>query len=403
MYMSLGVAVPLYNSSFRYGADFYGEVATTISKNDTSCTLTNISLSEFENLVGDNDMILLGPSTHTLNPGATEEIKIDGNISKSGSNYTLNTSDAINYYYKPTDSISGVSSYFPQGWSFTRNSATVTKYKLCRLLDSDIGSNYETGIAGDDFYCLKIKYSGTSTSSQSIYQILDTDLLLPSTYYRIGGTYKIKWDAGIGASLFALTLYDSTAGAVINQNYLFNYSASQPITWTLFNSSVGQSISNPSACKVYFTHNTPSGISGCTLYLDAVYVEHAKDTDGDSSAVYTFTEMPLFGSESWQFEDFQKKLEAKDGGLRFFNTTGRMTERAVFSCSFENVSQSFFENLNTLRQWQLEGENLVLHTTENATSILPSILIGKMELNKIRQGSYDKTKKSFDFIFRESI
>ncbi len=351
-------------------------------------------------MVGSGNKIRLGSSSHTLNIGASEEVEISS-ISEASNTYTLNLNDTITYYYAPDDDVSGLSKHYPDGWEFSGD-ATITLYPLCRLLDADTTSSYETHIAADDFYSFKIRIVTASESTINFRQTLATNLLLPLTYYRIGGIYKMKWGTGIATSSINLRLYDvAFSGTVISQEIIYNGSPNQPTTWTLFNSVVGQTITNPEDCVIQFHVYNNVGTGDCLLYMDSFYCEHAKNTDGDTSAVYTFTEYPVFKSESWVYEEFEQALEQKDGTLKYFNTTGRVANKWTYSCRFEQVTETFFKNLETLLHWQREGSYLILHTAETVGNYLPPILMGKMTIKNIRQSTFDMAKKDFTFIFEE--
>ena len=410
-YLKLGIAENVRNPKFNYPLSYYGDIVATVSAGDTVCEMDNSSISEIENLVG-TDIIRLGPSSHTRNPGVSEEVKIS-NISHSAGVYTFTVSDTIDYYYLDDDLVTGVSTVFPSGWDFTRNAATITDYPLCRLLDSEASSdgstNYEYGLGGTDFYSLKIKMSGATTADtyQLFSQTLD-DALLPSTYYRLGGIYKIKWLSGTEFSQIRFRLRDTSSNYVINYRCSRADDASQPITWTLINTTASKTLANPTTCYFDILHHRASGSltdteANCILYLDCFYVEFSSGTDDATDAVYTFTELPVLGSENFFYEDFEQSTEMKDGAMNYFNMTGRMSKLWTYSCRFEGTSSSFYRNLEILLAWQKEGRYLILHLTENPEDLLPSILIGKMELRGIKQNRYNLGLKDFTFIFKENI
>ncbi len=397
-YFKLGVAIPIRNYSFTDPLVYYGEVNNTISTGDTSITIHNINIADLDSLVGSGNKIRL-ESTHTLNIGASEEVEISS-ISEASNTYTLSLNDTISFYYKPADEVSGLSKHYPGGWEFTRDSATITNYNLCRLLDPDTTSSYETHIAADDFYSFKMRVVTGKESTVLFRQTLATDLLLPLTYYRIGGIFKVLWGSGIALSAINVSLHETTPpGKFIDDLVLISDNPDQPITWTQFNSAVGQTIANPSACvpEFHVFNNVTSG--DCLLYMDTFYVEHAKNTDGDTDAVFTFTEYPVFKSESWIQQQFDKPVEQKDGTVKYFNTTGRLTPKWTYSCNFEQVTETFYNNLETLLQWQREGSYLILHTAETIENYLPPVLMGKMTIRNVRQSSFDLSRKDFTFIF----
>jgi len=400
-FMKIGVALPIRNHSFRDPLVYYGEVCNTISTGDTSITIRNTNVDNLEWIVGSGNKIRLESSSHTLNIGASEEVEISS-IAEASDTYTLTLADTITYYYKPTDDVSGLSKHFPDGWELTPDGNTITSYPLCRLLDPDTTSSYETHLAADDFYSFKMRVVKSSTSTVLLRQTLDTTLLLPLTYYRVGGIYKVKWGSGIALSSVNSGVYQVTPVANKFVNYeIINSSGSTPSTWTVFNSGANKTIYNPSGCIIEFSIFNNVGTGDCLLYMDCFYVEHAKNTDGDTDAVYTFTEYPVFKSESWVYEEFDQKLEQKDGTLKFFNTTGRVANKWMYSCRFEQVSETFYKNLETLLHWQRQGSYLILHTAETVSNFLPPILMGKMEIRDVKQSVFDLERKDFTFIFEE--
>ena len=431
-YLQMGVSAPLKNGSFAKGTPFNTTLYTDITSTLVTAGISSLDVTSVVPTLlvtlGKGDKIKIGPSTATANPGATEEKVIDeGCISDDGSSATLELTSNLLFEYAEGDPVSGLGEYFPDGWTaptYTNYNDEIkgTIYMHPKLNGINLPQSSRdtsdlrdfTTYGVDDYFCFKSYLNNASSlTGHSNYNMLRYDFtdgdLLESTYYRVGLFYRYK-----------LTDYSSTSGAE-TKDYIITHdgtttlaskvflSINQNIEQDYWKQYVGDPTQTASSLSgtpyILFEKYTPYSTS-FKLYqnIDFVYFEHAKGTDDASSAVYTFTELPAFGSTTWGTNTFEKTNKLASGNVKYGQINNRKNIQYTYNCRFENVSGTFLKNLMVLEMWQRLGYDLILHTGEDFGSTpfrLPPILKGHMKLSGISKSSWETSRTSFNFNFME--
>ncbi len=427
-YLKLGVAVPMKNHSFMKGTAFDSECTVLDpGRGDNAIAYISQTPTLFATL-NKGDMIKIGASTNDSNLRATEELMVSKVVQDNDSFgiISLDSTNSVLFHYSKPDKISGVGNYFPDSWSAPTASVInafggdifyIPKLDGLNLPDySDMVSgadktNLETfttyGI--DDYYCSKIlmrKSSGTGSVDVLRYNFGIGDIL-ESTYYRIGFFYRYKiynqqQSPGI---VRGKTQFHDGSSLLTDSTYFSKSSNYEESDWRLYVGDTVQTASSlSSAGYILFNLKLTGGISLPRLLhnIDCVWVEHAKWTDDDTDGVYTFTEHPALGTQTWNFEEFRQVSRLAIGTNRYGQKDGRKRPRWRFSCRFEDVGSTFWKNLLILQQWGKLGYKIVFHTSEEFSYRVPPVIMGKIKLKNIQKNSWANEVKSFTFMFEES-
>jgi hypothetical protein len=418
-YMQMGVSVPIKNYNFRTGLNVTGEVNATYTAVTPTPTMTfKNCTTNFRYAVIKGDKITIGPSTHTSNPGARQELEVSSVSNISATSNSVTFTENIIYAFMVGDPITGVGMGLPGGWTFNDNGCSVQNASLYRLNDplwsgySNTGYFGETGI--DDYYAFtKSLGSNGGAGYFWLYQNLGSRVLNVGVYYRFGVFYRSMWSSGstyLKDYTILFRTYDSglTYTTLIDNAIICSWHTESLTQWAEYISSpvVTGASSTLYGTEIYITYRGSilhgSNTEYSYIVLDNPYIEHAAGTTDASSAVYTFPEYPNLGSQKWSHTTYEDKIILSNGSERRANITGSVAPKWTFTCSFANVSMTFLQQLQVLHQWQKVGNKLILHTNETPGGRIPPIIIGYMDLSDISQGLWDLSKVSFDFSFTQA-
>src|SRR3990167_542304 len=398
----MGVAVDIHNHQFRHGTQVSAKTGAYDAGTPSPTILITNATSYMNIIAGAGDKMTIGPSTHADNYGAKQELTISSITSALNS---VTFTENIIYSFSAGDPMVGYGTYFPDAWDvLQKDTLTVTPYNLYRL--NNISETVsDDGV--DDMYAWKMKVNGAIPAVYNVKQTFGSDILIPSTIYNLGGFYKISYSTVTAPILTAL--YVTNTGEtteLIATSSLSPGSSGVVSSWTEFSAVASSNSFSQTQLDamvlIVKTYITLNGISSVTLWLDSLYLEHAKGTTNESSGVYTFTDYPTAGSQKWRRTSFQRSNTLADGSEKVFNANGRRSSKWEFSCEFENVSDTFLKQLRILEHWQNAGNKLVFHTNEEPSSIHPPIMVGYMEIPSDEQILWDLGKVSFQMTFRES-
>ena len=392
----IGVAVPIKNQKYHRGTQVITEFDSDHVVVSPVITLESLLHYSIEQVWHVGAQLLLGPSSHSDNPGAREITE----ISSVDSDSQVTATGDILFKYKEGDPISGVGNLLPMGW--LPSSVDPDEIAPLGIRDTEYGNTAVSGGVYDNyrFYC-----SGTENfeMTQRVY-----DLLLPQTQYRFGVFYKADFDA-TGPD-FNVSITDG-AGEFYTET-IRSRAEGNMATWT-FHVSHKASAFVPgtegitSTAVDYCDIKLPlfdNGVGKTRVWLDAPFLAHAQRTSAYLEGLYEFPEYPVLGSLAWNWTTFIQERRLANGELREFDPTGGggRTKKHTLSCQFENVSADFFDTLNIFLQWQNEGNDLVLITGEQFYGAsLPPVVIGRMRLTQVSKASWALGLRSFNFTFTE--
>ncbi len=407
--MRLGVAVPIKNMKYRFGTIFdtvLNADGPTDGGGDWYFTVDpTIPASLSQIFLSDKDRLLLGPSTHSDNPGAREIVTVSSTTYPS----TIHVDDEPTYLYLDGDRVSGVGERLPGNWDPSDDNVSVVS--PAGLRDQAYGSEAVDGGVYDQFRC-RVRLASGEYLRQDL-----GNLLLPSTQYLFGCFYKVTSYDTNGPNL-AVLIHDDAAGtnAVISETIHYR-SGGQVNDWTFFlsdtqegdptftASSKGVTSSAPDGCwlRIPWAHSGNPG-DNTWFELDMPFLCHAQRTSDFRAGIYTFDHLPVLGSGKWSWTDGIRQVRLANGELREYDPTGGggRIRKYTFSCRFENTSADFFDQITTLQRWQEEGNDLVLVTGEQYYGgSLPPVLVGRMSTKQVDRQHWALGLRSFTFTFTE--
>ncbi len=378
-FWGLSVGVPFDNRSFKigsYGEDQLGALYTA--------GLTLPMNSDNRNLFGTKDTIIIGPSNNASHSGKSET----ATVAAIGSDYiTLNSS--LTYNYAASDYVSGLGNRVAGGW------VPQTDYNdgfKCLGFDTD-GKNHNSA--------QKISMTEPTNSTPTrgeLRQVIPAGNLLPSVPYRIGFYYKFILD--VLAPRFVVRVND---GGTIN--YDLTVTTNNVPTYTLFTQvatlSATAGNSDGRLDFVIVGSDSADPHQG-TAYIDQVFVEHAFGTDGVAQGVYTFTEQVEPDKLQWERVDSFRKIQLRNLATKIYDSSGTPGKQYMhtITVNFDNVSSTFYDNLLTLWNYQLDGNFLILH--HDVENIAPTSY-GLMTLSNFRYNHWCQELVSFTFVFEETV
>jgi len=317
------------------------------------------------------DVVRLGPSTHTSNIGATESVRVTALGSA-----TFSIIPSLTYYYSNGDPLAGVGSLFPGEWGH----ANVDYSFFQNSIGAGIDDNYA-------FYCTKSSSPAINPIVYFSWQAVASNpgrqpFYIPSTYYR--------WGCYMKASALSGTIQLNNA----NLNASAVITLSQQASWTEV-TDTRQSSSTAVFPNAYLYFDDTST---CTdLAIDHLFCSHAVGSADATSGIYTFDELPDFGSISVNIPN-RIKVEVYNSGSLIGNSASGDDEKYEVVANFANASQTFVNELQNMKRWQDKGNRLLLKTHLPS---FPPYLVGRMSMFG-KKDSWDLNRSSFTFKFSEA-
>jgi hypothetical protein len=387
-YWSIGVGVPIKNRSFKIGT--YGE--DQLAAAYTSGVTLSIN-SDQRNLFGTNDYIVIGPSNNASHIGKSETAKIATVLSNK-----INLIASLDYNYAVSDYISGIGNKVAAGWSPDNTYANGVR---CEGFDHD-GKEHNSA---QKFRAVWSPSSGTTYEYRRLRQTIVANTFIPFTAYRIGFYYKFVLNI-LDPELFCVVndgVSDFINGVLVANNNVSTYTLFTHVATT--NSAFAFKVIGESAGLIDILIGADQVGAGDpvdgTVYIDQIFLEHAKGTDGAGAGVYTFTEYPEFGSIQWERIDSFRRVQLRNLATKIYDSSGTSGKQYLhkISAQFDNVSEDFYENLIELMNYQLDGNFLVLHQ-DSVPKITPT-LYGIMSITGLKHNMFDLSRVSFTLTFEE--
>ena len=122
-----------------------------------------------------------------------------------------------------------------------------------------------------------------------------------------------------------------------------------------------------------------------------------------NAGYYEFTEYPLGNNLNIDLINPMTGLQVSDNSYRAYYSQADADrgDRFRVRCRFQNVTETFWQKIMVFYRWQKRGNLLNLHPKWND---LPPVMTGYMQINNITKNDHwDLTRRSFDFVFEESL
>ncbi len=373
---SLGVGIPIDNRSFKVGS--YGE--------DQLATLYTAGLtlpmnSDNRNLFGTKDTIIVGPSNNASHSGKSETAI----VAAIGSDYiTLNSS--LTYNYAASDYVSGLGNRVAGGWIPQNDYASGLQ---CLGFDTD-GKNHNSA---QKFRVVASSPGEGDPVFFKLRQTIDANIFLPSTVYRVGFYYKFILNA-LDPKLFCNV--NDGVNNFVNVTVTGNNTTSYTLFTAIATTNSGNLNSSGNIDVIIEVDSDDE--EDCTVFIDQVFIEHAVGTDGATSGVYTFTEQIEPDKLQWERIDSFRRIQLRNLATKIYDSSGTQGKQYMhkITVQFDDVSNTFYDNLLTLWNYQLDGNFLVLH--HDVENITPTSY-GMMTLSNFRYNHWCEQLVSFTFVF----
>ena len=360
----MGVAVQIKNHSFRFPS-WYADVLDGACNASETVQIANAT--DQAQVLGVGDRIILGPNSS----GVCESGIIAAISSPTLDSPNITLTEVTTNNFAIGDHVTGVGTNLGGAWDVGLSGATPGGIATVR--------------GKDDRFCQRIQLAG---ADDELKQTLDDDEFIADTKFRVGCYYKQS------AGNFYLQVHDGNS-PFINKicNDTTNAWVAVMDTGTCVNGTISDSY-------IRFFYKEAS-----TFYVDCVFLEHAHGTDDAADGFYTFTEYPDFGSVSWRRRTGERKQTLLDGTMRGWSiasSLGDSIQKYTLRAHFSHVSQTFFDNLMILKEWQMRGRLLTLHPNIDD---LPPVLVGFMSIpdeSEMAKDFWDLGKRSFDLTFTEA-
>lgn len=385
-YWKMGVGVPITNNSFGFGTRVYAKLSLSNFQGNSSFFYkedygTALGLDDgLVKFLRPGDRIRVGPSSQPGYEGSFEDFVLVG-ISPD----IIACNAAANVNFMADDPIIGVGTNCPGGWipyeGGTLNMGGITNHTLVQLTTSPGYLNRHS-----------VQFSGSGLSRNGFRWNFDLDDYVPSTYYRMGYWYQMVTASGLGYLCCELI----GGGSLVNTNN----TTTDASTWTEIKGKVGNKTPSTAGSGFYtWLCITNTGGGGTvTANVDHFYIEHATQTDDETSGVYTFNDYPQLGSRQFRILGPSKYFRLANKRLAR-NTVGSDIHKRYFvSASFKDVTTSLRDNLEVLVDWQDLGKPLVLH--HDIPSVPPN-LYGIMTIKDVSMGHWSGGVCSFSIEFEE--
>ena len=352
----MGVGLPIYNNSFKWGTQIYAELyhsaqqapgqqynfpaGSTVFEYDADSGYADGHSDRLVKFLRPGDRIRIGPSTAEGYEGAYEEFLVTAVTSTA-----IGVSASSVVAFMDNDNIIGIGSNCPGGWEPDTNinleMGGINAHTLRTLNDGQGYLNrYSVQFMGDaDEYGIWWNFPITE--------------YIRNIYYRMGCYYEFA-ETG-SAQLLAYT--KTNLGNIISGTI----TTSNVTTWTAYNSSPAQGPnSEVTSFSTGFTVDVITTGNG-KANIDHAYLEHAMHTDDENSGVYTFDDYPDLGSRSYRILEGNRSLRLANQRLIKSGISGDSTKRYLVTAAFKDVTTDLRDNLEILLDWQDNGKYLVLH------------------------------------------
>lgn len=401
----MGVALNVLNPSFRKPAVIETTLGANLSNlaqsSPIDCSISGANgwqptVSRLDHYLKPTDIVVVGPSSHSTAVDTVFRTAVDWNIAQATYDNRVVGNTFIVGNIKPAQALAGDPVAFicrgmPAGWHpYLTDSADFGKVYMWPIdgMAYDAAANYK---GYDDVYHLHPQLTDSRAGEVQFRAAKDPlgtaylNSLEPSTVYKVHCFYKYL-GAGLANIPYLQLKYD---GSVVAQAAL-----GSGATWTEISGTGTSSSTRGATTTLWFTF--PAAVTGAHYQLDCVAVCHSAETDDASSGIWTMDEYP-------EDESIRPSQRNQSQGVYLPNQSLRVSwpggddVKWKIGCQFRNVSQSMFDNLRILNDWQKRGNHLILRTFLDD---LPPFLYGVMSMT-VGWSTWDKSKHDIEFEFTE--
>lgn len=398
-FWELGIADPIiYNHSFRVRKIHETILNGAVAASSSSFTIdqpANAPIAKY--IVGGNggsnsnyvknflNKIVVGPSSHSSNVGAVEELYI---LSATGN--TITTTSSCTYAYSDNDPITIYGTGCPDGWVF--DSAMFS------------GGIIDNSYKGYDDLCGFSVPANSSALATRPYAELTLNKLIPDRKYNFGCWYRRATDGY--SQYMSLNLYENGSSSASASLELSGGTSGWVEISTTFTANASQTANS---FLRYLVPDIAGGGQFNQTTIDCIYLYTSWLEKGSSAeGKLVFMEIPT-NIKIFPIEDYDKGLNKLLSGYSTKYSSPcevLYNRRWGISCEFDMVntttdsSQSFFQVLFNYLSWQERGALLSLKT---GLSELPPYLFGRMQLDNVHFASHNTGVRSFSFKFEGLI
>jgi len=397
--IGIAVSIPLINPQLKVSTAFEGRIAALVNAGETSLSVDNIGFSiknldypinmNLETILLKGDRIELGPSSSIGHLGLNEVLTV---LSVSGD--TIEVTTPLQNTYDVKDIVIGIGRGIAGGWHTTEYE-TLGIHSFPLISDK----NHFLLDVPSDFYYQKLKLtidnlgavsSKTAAFKQTLSSATDENErnLIEQTKYRFGMIYKSafnlggvdKDDLGAGENSFDIVVSDGETNFLTNSQVQDLQEVGDAVfdDWHFFEAEGITGIyTNFGEQFISINSTIKSSVNATTLMnfnldIDTMFLEHAKNTDGEDAGIYFFTDdgsingNPIFPDNGiiWRNLNQSTTVNLNDKSSINYNTEGITSKRWAVTFNFSHVPESFLVNLDKLLEWQRRGHNLILHTDQ---------------------------------------
>lgn len=344
-----------------------------------------------ESIAGDYcgkiNKVILGPSSHSSNVDAVEELYVD---SGSSGDFTITMEGTPAYSYQSTDPFTVISLGMPEGWDGKEPGGTTTAFSYGRMV-SDVSFSDALG-----YEILNI----TGSTSPRNWAFYDLGRLMANTKYLIRVNYSADLDSGDSGTILirdgdgitalgTLTCTHTGAGTFDTESVLFE---------------TGDLQSENAQLVIFFPVNHTgnsfnlASVSLTTGIYDATGTTYS--TDGFS----VFEMYPDLGSVKVMRLHNVSKLDMLASGKKYAKYANKdhalPITRYSISYGFTNIPYEQYEFLFKLLEYQQRG--YLLNHFPGLIG-LPDVLTGTMQIRgNMKHNRADWDLASFQIIFTEA-
>lgn len=310
----------------------YSAGVTTIQTNDEEDSIR----------LGVNDVLQLGPSSSSSNLAYVETARIN-TITRGSGVTTITLQSAIQNAYSSGDTITGISSGLPDGWTFNSIGA-----------DADfrmLGSSPKTGTDGTVFNGYDNEMTGfafvkgsSSIAGVSLYHRFNRPLIY-SGYYTLGAffyqpSYSGTWTFRLKEDNGTTTGITFVVGAQSSWNNLYDF---------------GQLTTGQTDDMIIEMFFPPTGSTSTFGAVDMPYLGHAMLTDGQASGTLSL---------SFDVTDISRSTDSRGNSRdNFYGTVLNPLRRRAMRLMIEGVTQSQLRQLEILSYWQGKGNMIMVENS----------------------------------------
>lgn len=409
----MGVALPVDNRSFNEGKFRKTTLASAAAKAATSLVVTVLTEPAAHiDWLRQGDVITLGPSTSTTNPGATETVVLTADPTYNSTTLAVQGiagSGGLINAYSSGDPVSGIGTAGAENWILLAGTE--------RSLSTDGGGHFEgmfgaasssydgTRAGADDDYFGQTwthQYGTTSVKgSSTLCQVLKGYRFpMWGGNIRMGCYYKyVPNSSPSGPSLDLILKIGTASGSTTSYTLNLTSGASAVSSWTRTEGVVDATALFNILDYVRIEQKITAGSESVTAAIDHVYAEHAIGVGQTDAGYITFADYPVAGSFGMNQRSAKSKTVSLDNRMTYHSVADSqgIHKKWEVEAEFAVVGQTMWNQLQDLLRWQAQGHSLTLHTFIDD---LPWVMVGYMTLGKVKRSRLDL--HYFSYQFREA-